>query len=87
MNDEDFAVRSLFETWSNALNRHVSNVRDPAITEEQYKRLISEIEGVKGGINRVDKTFKKTFAAADVKNLEANPELMEDKFDIKLPVP
>ena len=37
MNDEDFAVRSLFETWSNALNRHVSNVRDPAISEELYK--------------------------------------------------
>jgi hypothetical protein len=28
MNDEDFSVRSLFESWSNAINRHVSNVRN-----------------------------------------------------------
>lgn len=29
MNDEDFGVRTLFEAWSNGLNRLVSNVRDP----------------------------------------------------------
>lgn len=34
MNDEDFGVRSLFEAWSNAINRHVSNVRDPNATSE-----------------------------------------------------
>lgn len=37
MNDEDFSVRAMFEAWSNALNRHVSNVRDPAIATENYK--------------------------------------------------
>lgn len=37
MNDEDFSVRAMFEKWSNALNRHVSNVRDPAISTENYK--------------------------------------------------
>ena len=37
MNDEDFAVRAMFEKWSNALNRMVSNVRDPAIASENYK--------------------------------------------------
>lgn len=37
MNDEDFAVRSLFETWNNAINRLVSNIRDPALSAEQYK--------------------------------------------------
>lgn len=37
MNDEDFSVRSLFETWSNALNRMVANVRDTAVSAEQYK--------------------------------------------------
>lgn len=37
MNDEDFSVRSLFETWSNAINRLVSNVRDPAVSTEDYK--------------------------------------------------
>ena len=38
MNDEDFGVRSMFEAWSNALNRLVSNVRDPAFAnDENYK--------------------------------------------------
>ena len=37
MNDEDFGVRSMFETWSNALNRHVSNVRYPVLSREGYK--------------------------------------------------
>jgi len=37
INDEDFSVRAMFEAWSNALNRLVSNVRDPAISAEQYK--------------------------------------------------
>lgn len=37
MNDEDFAVRSLFENWSNAINRKVSNVRNPALITENYK--------------------------------------------------
>jgi uncharacterized protein affecting Mg2+/Co2+ transport len=34
MNDEDFAVRALFEAWMNAINRHVSNVRDANIGGE-----------------------------------------------------
>jgi hypothetical protein len=37
MNDEDFAVRSMFELWSNAINRLVSNVRNPTLAAEQYK--------------------------------------------------
>lgn len=57
------------------------------ITESQYKRLLSEIEGIKGGINRVNKTFKKEFKGADVQNLEPNKSLMEDPFDIKNPLP
>lgn len=36
MNDEDFLVRSMFESWSNALNSLESNVR-AAGTSEQYK--------------------------------------------------
>lgn len=36
-NDEDFSVRSMFEAWSNAMNRHVSNGRDPNINAENYK--------------------------------------------------
>lgn len=34
LNDEDFLVRSMFEKWSNALNRLESNVRDEAIASE-----------------------------------------------------
>ena len=37
MNDEDFSVRAMFEAWSNAMNRMVANVRDPALATEQYK--------------------------------------------------
>jgi hypothetical protein len=39
MNDEDFLVRSMFEKWSNALNRMESNIRDPNFStdENSYK--------------------------------------------------
>ena len=49
MNDEDFAVRSMFETWSNALNRLVSNVRDPNINAENYKADLEIIQYGKDG--------------------------------------
>lgn len=49
MNDEDFSVRALFETWSNALNRLVSNVRDPNISAEQYKADLEVIQYAKDG--------------------------------------
>lgn len=49
------------------------------ITESQYNRLLSEIEGVKGGINRVDNSFKKEFRGANVVKLEPNSSMMEDE--------
>ncbi|CAB4162856.1 tail tube protein [uncultured Caudovirales phage] len=49
MNDEDFSVRSLFETWSNAINRLVSNVRDPNISNETYKTDLEVIQYAKDG--------------------------------------
>lgn len=49
MNDEDYSVRSLFETWSNAINRHVSNVRDPSLSAEQYKQDLEVIQYGKDG--------------------------------------
>lgn len=49
MNDEDFSIRSLFETWSNAMNRLVSNVRDPVISTEEYKTDLSVIQYSKDG--------------------------------------
>ena len=54
------------------------------ITQEQYNRIfptnINESTEVKGGINRVNKSFKKEFSGSGVKNLS------EDNFDIKAPV-
>jgi hypothetical protein len=49
MNDEDFAVRSMFEAWSNALNRMVSNVRDPNVAAENYKTDLEVIQYGKDG--------------------------------------
>lgn len=49
MNDEDFSVRSLFEAWSNAINRLVSNVRDPNISNETYKTDLEIIQYAKDG--------------------------------------
>lgn len=45
MNDEDFGIRSMMEKWSNAINRHISNVRDPTlITEELGYKADLDVE-------------------------------------------
>jgi hypothetical protein len=50
MNDEDFSVRSMFETWSNSLNRMVSNVRDPVVNNfELYKSDLEIVQYGKDG--------------------------------------
>jgi hypothetical protein len=49
MNDEDFSVRAMFEAWSNAINRMVSNVRDPAIANENYKVDLEIVQYGKDG--------------------------------------
>jgi len=49
MNDEDFSVRSMFELWSNALNRLESNVRDAAIDTELYKTDLQIAQYAKTG--------------------------------------
>ena len=53
MNDEDFLVRSMFEKWSNALNRFESNVRQANLVEENtlnsYKSNIDVIQYGKNG--------------------------------------
>lgn len=59
------------------------------ITKEQYNRifasgLINESDEVKGGLNRVDKTFKKAFAGKKIQNL---PSVGESKFKIEKPNP
>jgi hypothetical protein len=49
MNDEDFSVRSMFEAWSNAMNRLVSNVRDPNASAEGYKGILDVYQYGKDG--------------------------------------
>jgi len=49
MNDEDFSVRAMFETWSNAMNRMVANVRDPGVSLESYKTNLEVIQYGKDG--------------------------------------
>ena len=49
MNDEDFAVRAMFETWLNAVNRMVANVRDPAVANENYKVDLEVVQYGKDG--------------------------------------
>lgn len=49
MNDEDFSVRALFESWSNAINRMVANVRDPAVAVENYKVDLEVVQYAKDG--------------------------------------
>lgn len=53
------------------------------ITQQQYNKLILEMQDVKGGINRVDNAVNKSLKNADVQNLEPNPALMEEPFDVK----
>jgi hypothetical protein len=48
MNDEDFAVRTMFEAWQNAINTIVSNVRI-ANPIEDYKTLIDVTQFAKDG--------------------------------------
>jgi hypothetical protein len=58
-----------------ALLRGLKNGKTIKITLEQYNRLfnpINESNEVKGGLNRVDKTFKKSFSDVAVKNLDEN---------------
>ena len=51
MNDEDFLVRSMFEKWSNSLNRMESNVRDTlySLNENSYKTDLTVIQYGKDG--------------------------------------
>jgi hypothetical protein len=49
-NDEDFLVRSMFEKWSNSMNRLEANVRDAGYANENaYKSQLSAIQYGKEG--------------------------------------
>lgn len=49
MNDEDFSVRAMFEAWSNAMNRLVSNVSDAGVGQGGYKTDLEVIQYGKEG--------------------------------------
>jgi hypothetical protein len=49
MNDEDFGVRAMFEKWSNAINRMVTNTRQADIIIENYKAAVDVIQYSKDG--------------------------------------
>ena len=49
MNDEDFGVRSMFEKWSNAMNKHVNNTRLGGLNVENYKSTMDVIQYSKDG--------------------------------------
>lgn len=49
LNDEDFSVRAMFESWSNAINRLVANVRDANLDMENYKADMEVVQYGKDG--------------------------------------
>lgn len=69
-----------------SLKENVKNV--VKITKEQYNRifasgLINESDEIKGGLNRVNKEFKKEFSGSKIQNIKP---VSETDFDIKAPV-
>jgi len=50
INDENFTIRNSFEKWMNALNGHLSNLRDPAgYNSSEYSVDAHVIQYAKGG--------------------------------------
>jgi hypothetical protein len=77
------------KSMAKALKESKKNV--VKITKEQYNRifasgLINENTGVSGGLNRVDKSFKKAFAGKDIQYLKPAP-VGESDFKIEKPNP
>lgn len=51
LNDEDFQVRNAMEVWSNAINRHESNLRDNALaTNASYRTTATITQYGKTGV-------------------------------------
>lgn len=49
MNDEDYALRQMFEKWSNQMNLLISNIMDPAVYPLGYKTTANVRQLGKGG--------------------------------------
>lgn len=58
INDEDFAVRNALETWSNAINSHVTNTR---AMPNQYKSQAQVLQYSKSGAVIREVTFSGLF--------------------------
>jgi hypothetical protein len=43
LNDEDFAVRQALETWSNLINAHEANLRDPGLHKNNQYRTTATV--------------------------------------------
>ena len=55
LNDEDFEVRNALEQWSNAINMHAENIRDPSLptpTDYRTTATVSQFSKVNGTILR-----------------------------------
>lgn len=61
INDEDFKVRHAMETWSNAINSHVSNAR---ALPSQYKAEAQIIQYGKDGTTLREYTFQGLYPSA-----------------------
>lgn len=60
MNDEDFKIRSSFESWLNGLNTHVSNRRNGAFDAEEYKTnaTVYQLAKTGNGTNDVENAIR-----------------------------
>lgn len=49
LNDDDFSVRTMFESWSNRINTMISNVMDPSMYPLNYKSTAKVLQYNKVG--------------------------------------
>jgi hypothetical protein len=59
MNDEDWAVRSVFEAWQNNINQLISNVRSASYASEQPPAVQGPAAAATGGV-QVGNSYKQT---------------------------
>jgi hypothetical protein len=57
INEENFVMRAMLESWSNAINRLEANVRDPNFDDEGYKANITIRQFAKDGTEIRDYTL------------------------------
>lgn len=68
INDEDFAVRNAMESWSNAINSHVSNTRTPPTAYKSQAQIFQY--GKDGSVLR-EYTFQGLFPS-NISDIQTN---------------